>query len=101
MAIVWAIKKFRNYIHGTEFIIEADHNSLEYLDKEKFINPKIMSWSMILQQCRFMIRALKGSQNHAADYHSRVGMIQDKLSRQQCAITSDVTIAMFYVGYNL
>ena len=70
---VWAIKKFRNYIHGTEFIIEIDHDSLQYLDADKFINPKIMRWSMILQQYRFMIRAIKGSQNHAADYLSRVG----------------------------
>ena len=32
LAIVWAIKKFRNYIHGTELIIETDHDSLQYLD---------------------------------------------------------------------
>ena len=77
LAIVWAIKKFKNYIHGTEFIIETDHDSLQYLDKAKFINPKIMRWPMILQQYRFIIRAIKGSQNHAADYLNSVGMIQD------------------------
>ena len=68
---------FRNYIHGTEFIIETDHDSLQYLDTAKFINPKIMRWSMILQQYCLIIRAIKGSQNHADDYLSRVGMIQD------------------------
>ena len=50
LAIVWAIKKFRNYIHSTEFIIETDHDSLQYLDTAKFINPKIMRWSMILSR---------------------------------------------------
>ena len=41
LAIVWAVKKFRNYLHGTELIIETDHDSLQYLDRSKFINPKI------------------------------------------------------------
>ena len=56
LAIVWAIKKFRNYIHGTEFIID---DALQYLDTAKFINREIMRWSMILQQYRFIIRAIK------------------------------------------
>ena len=55
---------------------------------------------MILLQYRFIIRAIKGSQNHAADYLSRVGMIQDYLCRQRYVITSGVTIVMSYVGYN-
>ena len=28
LAIIGAVKKFRNYLHGKEFIIETDHNSL-------------------------------------------------------------------------
>ena len=71
LAIIWAVKKFRNYLHGKEFIIETDHNSLQYLDAAKFINPRLMRWSMVLQQYRYQIRFIKGSQNHAADYLSR------------------------------
>ena len=71
LAIIWAVKKFRNYLHGKEFIIETYHNSLQYLDAAKFINPRLMRWSMVLQQYRYQIRFIKGSQNHAADYLSR------------------------------
>ena len=71
MAIVWAIKNFRSYLHGKEFIIETDHDSLQYLDKSKFINTKLMRWSMMLQQYRYRINVIKGSENHAANYLSR------------------------------
>ena len=71
LAIVWAVKMFRNYLDGKEFIIETDHNSLQYLDQAKFINSRPMRWSMVLQQCSYVIKVIKGSQNHAADYLSR------------------------------
>ena len=49
MAIVWAVKIFRSYLHGKEFVIETDHDFLQYLDKSKFINAKLMRKSMVLQ----------------------------------------------------
>ena len=42
-------QKLKNYIHGAKFIIETDYDTLQYLDKAKFINPNIMRWSTILQ----------------------------------------------------
>ena len=71
LVIIWAVKKFRNYLHGREFIIETDHNSLQYLDQVKFINPRLMPWSMILQSDSYIVKVIKGSENHAADYLSR------------------------------
>ena len=68
----WAVKKFRNYLHGIEFILETDHHSLQYLDKVKYINGRIMRWAMLLQQYRFKVNVIKGAHNHAADYLSRV-----------------------------
>ena len=42
------VKKFDEYIHGTPFILETDHNSLQYIDKSKFINnySRIMRWAI-------------------------------------------------------
>ena len=72
LAIVWAVKKYRNYLHGSQFIIETDHNSLQDLDQAKFINPRLMRWSMVMQQYCYIIHVIKGTQNHAADYLSRI-----------------------------
>ena len=45
MAIVWAIKKFGSYSSAYNL-----HYSLQYLDKSKFIDAKLMRWSVMLQQ---------------------------------------------------
>ena len=68
LAIVWGVKKFDKYIHGTSFILETDHNSLQYIDKSKFINLRIMRWAMVLQQYRMTVNAIKGKSNIIADY---------------------------------
>ena len=72
LAIIWAVQRFRNYLHGAEFILETDHDSLQYLEKTKFLNARVMRWAMILQQYRFKINVIKGSLNYAADYLSRI-----------------------------
>ena len=68
LAMIWAVKKFRNYLHGSEFILETDHDSLQYLDNAKYINGRIMRWAMLLQQYRLKVNVIKGAHNHAAVY---------------------------------
>ena len=49
LAIVWSLKKFEKYLYGKLFILETDHNTLQYLEKAKFINARMMRWALILQ----------------------------------------------------
>jgi len=54
-AIIWGIQKFQNYLMGTHFLLETDHHSLQYLDKAKFQNSRIMRWSLLIQPYRFTL----------------------------------------------
>ena len=68
LAITWGIQRFRNYLHGTKFVLETDHNSLQYLESKKYANARVMRWAMLLQPYKFKVNAIKGKVNHAADY---------------------------------
>ena len=71
LAIVWAIQKFQNFLYGNAFTLETDHQPLEYLGKSQYQNGRLMRWALTLQQYRFTIRAIKGSDNIGADFLSR------------------------------
>lgn len=72
LAIVWAIEKFKNYLYGQQqFILEVDHSSLQYLNKAKFQNSRVMRWAMTLQPFKYVVHAIPGSKNVCADYLSR------------------------------
>jgi len=36
LAIVWAIQKFQNFLYGKSFVLETDHQPLEYLGKSQY-----------------------------------------------------------------
>ena len=72
LAIVWAVKKYYNYLYGREFILQTDHECLTYINKTKFSNNRIMRWAMYLQNFQILIEAIKGSANVGADFLSRV-----------------------------
>ena len=72
LAIYWSIKKYRNYLHGNRFILETDHDSLKYLETKKFVNNRVMRWAMSLQPYNFSVRYIRGKENCAADFLSRV-----------------------------
>ena len=71
LALVWAIGKFEVYMYGQEFTIQTDHRSLEYLDKAKFSNARIMRWALSLQPYKYKIEYIKGEDNVGADFLSR------------------------------
>ena len=72
LAIVWAIQKFQVYLYGREFVLQTDHQPLIYLNRAKFLNDRIMRWTMFLQSYVMRIESIKGSENVGADYLIRV-----------------------------
>ena len=71
LAITWGVKKYQEYLYGTEFILETDHQPLQYLRQAKFHNGRVMRWALALQPHRFLLRAIRGRDNVGADCLSR------------------------------
>ena len=72
LAIVWAVKKFELYLRGAEFLLQTDCKALSYLGQAKFTNDRLMRYAMFLQDFKFRVRAIKGTENFGADFLSRV-----------------------------
>ena len=71
LGIVWAVAKFRYYLHGRHFIARTDHKALEWLDTARFGNPKLERWALRLQEHSFSVEYIKGIDNVVADCLSR------------------------------
>lgn len=71
LALVWAVKKFHLYLYGTHFKVQTDHQPLQYLNKAKQLNSRVLRWSLTLQEYSFTIEHIKGTENVGADYLSR------------------------------
>ena len=71
LAIVWGITKFQEYLYGSEFLLETDHQPLQYLRQAKFHNGLLMRWELTLQLYRFLLHAISGRNNVGADSLSR------------------------------
>ena len=71
LAIVWGVQKFERFLYGQHFILETDHQPLQYLNNAKFQNGRLMRWALALQPYRFTVHAIKGCQNVGADFLSR------------------------------
>jgi len=55
----------------SEFILETDHQPLQYLRQAKFQNGRLMRWALTLQPYRFLLRSIRGRDNIGADCLSR------------------------------
>ena len=66
LAVVWCMKRFHMYLYGGCFILQMDHEPLEYM------NNRLMRWARFLQRYNMKVEAIKGSDNVGADYLSHV-----------------------------
>ena len=71
-AIVWAIESLRVYLEGRSFVVETDHAPLQWLNRMKSTNQRLLRWSLTLQEFRFDISHVAGRENVIADVLSRL-----------------------------
>ena len=71
LALVWGIKKFRNYLYGRHFICKTDHKPLLSMVKSQPINSRHSRYLQFLEEYNFSLEYIPGRDNVMADLLSR------------------------------
>lgn len=71
LALVWAMRKFHPYVHGTHVTIYSDHNPLQALMSKRDPHHRLARWQMDLQGYNFKVVYRRGADNRDADALSR------------------------------
>ena len=75
LAIVWATKYFRPYLHGRRFKTVSDHKPLVWVMNVKDLGSRLLRWRVQLAEYDYEITYRRGSQNTNADALSRIGSV--------------------------
>ena len=89
LAVVWAIKKYRIYVYGTQFDVVTDHSALKWLINITDPTARLARWSIYLQAYEFNIIHRKGTTNGNADALSRPVLLCD--IREKMYIVEDIS----------
>jgi hypothetical protein len=72
LAIVYALKDWRPYLHGSRFVIKTVHHPLRYLDTQGKLSKRQMRWIETLQEYDYEIVYVQGKFNVVPDELSRI-----------------------------
>ena len=81
LAIIFAVKKFHQYLYGRQFVLVTDHRPLcKILGHDQAIPPlaaaRMQHWALILSAYRYSIQYIAGEKNSCADCLSRLPVKQ-------------------------
>ena len=72
LAVVWAIKAFHLYLHGSPFTLLTDHQPLQWLFSRHDLTGQSARWVLLLQEYEFKVVHRAGTANGNADALSRM-----------------------------
>jgi len=71
LALVWATKHFRCYLHGRKSLARTDHTALKYFQKFSDQNIRLLRWSIRLPELDFVVEHKPDSKMSHVDALSR------------------------------
>lgn len=71
LAIVWGIRRMKDYLEGYAFTVVTDHQSLKWLQRLETPSGRLARWLFELQQYDFDVKYRRGALNRVADALSR------------------------------
>ena len=77
LAVVWGIRKFREFLEGFHFKVITDHSSLKWLHNLRNPTGRLARWSLELLEYDFEIIHRKGALHHVPDALSRISEDQE------------------------
>ena len=72
LAVVWACKTLRHYLHGVQFEIVTDHAPLQWLMTARNLTGQHARWALMMQAFSFTMRHRPGVKHLNADALSRL-----------------------------
>ena len=107
LAVVWAVKNFRAYLHGTTFQIVTDHVALNWLMTLKDPATRLVRWAVYLQSYDFTILHRQVRIHNNADALSRpvlaieevTDLTEETLSREKTGDIYDDEPLLYYVKH--
>ena len=78
LAIIWTVKRLRQYLLGRKFIIQTNHQALTWLFNVKDPSSELMRWRLRMEGYYYYIVYKNGKENLAVDALCRIYPIQDK-----------------------
>jgi RNase H-like domain found in reverse transcriptase len=71
LAIIYAVREWRTYLHGAMFRIRCDHHPLHYLEAQPQLSKRQIRWVDALAEFDYQIEYYKGKWNVLSDALSR------------------------------
>ena len=91
LAIVFAVRKFHQYLYGREFVLVTDHRSLcKIFGHDQGVPPlaaaRMQRWALILSAYQYRIQYISGEQNNCADCMSRLPLVKSSLDEDTAVL---------------
>ena len=81
-AIIQALKHWRHYLLGNEFVLFTDNSALQYIMQQHKFNHKHAAWVEYLQNFTFVLKHISGQANKVADALSRRTLLLQESTMQ-------------------
>ncbi|GFV71435.1 retrovirus-related Pol polyprotein from transposon 17.6 [Trichonephila clavipes] len=78
LAVVWALKKFRGYIEGTEITVASDHQPLKWLLNLKSPTGRLAKWALEIQSFNLKVQYIPGKANVVANMFQARRLLQQQ-----------------------
>ncbi len=94
LAVVWALKHFRDLIHGYDIKVRTDHAAVVELFNAKSLTGKLARWSLVVQDFGPEFAHVPGAVNHVVDSLSRyIGAVEnDEIEAAAAVATTHDTV---------